>query len=83
MGRQFFSVAGPLDDDLLAGVGQAVQSAIPKKGVVKEAEPLLHHAVAGDYEAGGTVSADDQLVQVGRLQGGKLMEAQVIQDEHV
>ena len=29
------------------------------------------------------MSADDQLVQVGRLLGGELMEAQVVQDEQV
>ena len=62
MGRQFFTVAGPLDDYLEAGVGQPVQSAVPEDWVVEEAEPFLHGAVAGDDEAGDVVSADDQLV---------------------
>ena len=51
MGRQFFSVADPLDDDLVAGIGQAVQRAVAQYGIVEETEPLLDTAVAGDDEA--------------------------------
>ena len=40
MGRQFFTVAGPLNDDLEAGIGQAVQSAVAQDGIVEKAEPL-------------------------------------------
>ena len=83
MRRQFLTVAGPLDDDLEAGVGQAVQRAVPEYGVVEEAEPFLDAAVAGDHEAGDAMSADDQLVEVGGLLGGEAMEAQVVQDEQV
>ena len=46
------SVAGPLDDDLVAGVGQAVQGAVTQDGIIEEAEPFLHGLVAGDDEAG-------------------------------
>ena len=83
MRRQFLTVAGPLDDDLVAGVGQPIQGAVSQYGVIEEAEPLLHRAVAGDDEAGGPMSADDQLVEVGGLLGGKLVEAQVVQDQQV
>ena len=48
MGRLTFTVAGALDDDLVAGVGQPVQGAIAQNGVVKEAQPLVHDPVAGD-----------------------------------
>ena len=48
MGRQLFPVAGALDDDLVAGVGQAVQGSVAQNGVVEEAEPLFHSPVAGD-----------------------------------
>ena len=65
MGRQFFAVAGPFDDDLVSGVGHPVQGTVPKDEVVEEAEPLFHTPVAGDYEAGGVMSAVDQLVEVG------------------
>ena len=57
MGPQFFSVAGPLDDDLEAGGGQPVQRAFPENEVIKEAEPFLHAAVAGDDEAAWRMSA--------------------------
>ena len=48
MGRQFFSVAGPVDDGLEASDGQAVQVALPKDGVVEEAEPLLYRITGVD-----------------------------------
>ena len=52
MWRQPFPIAGAFDDDLVAGVGQAVQCAIAQYGVVEKAEPLVDGAVAGDDEAG-------------------------------
>ena len=52
MGRQPFAVAGAFDDDLVAGVGQAVQSAVAEDGVVEETEPFVHGPVAGDDKAG-------------------------------
>ncbi len=60
-----FTVATALDDDLVAGVGQAVESAVPKYGVIEESQSLVHGPVAGDHEAGGPVPVEDQLVQVG------------------
>ena len=69
MGRQFLSVAGSFNDDLVAGVGQPIQGAVSKDGIVEEAEPLLHRTVAGDDEAGSPMSADDQLVEVTGLLG--------------
>ena len=81
MGRQFLSVAGPLDDDLVAGVGQPVQGAVAQDGIIEEAEPFLHGPIAGDDGAGDPVSADDQLVEVGGLLSRKPVQAQVVQDE--
>ena len=81
--RQILSVAGPLDDDLEAGVGQVIQGTVPEDGVVKEAEPFLHASVAGDHEAGDPVPADDQLIEVGGLLGGEAVETQVVQDQPV
>ncbi len=82
-GRQAFPVALALDDDLLAGVGQAVWGAAPQDRVVVEAEPFLRGPVAGDDEAGGPVIVDDQLVEVGGLLGGEAVETQVLQYEQV
>ena len=74
MWRQFFSVAG---------VGQPVQSTVAQYGIIEEAEPFLHAAIAGDDEAGRPESADDQLVEVGGLRGGEAVETQVVQDQQV
>ena len=81
VGGQFLSVGGPLDDDLVAGVGQPVQGAVAEDGIVEETEPFLHGPVAGDDAAGDPVSADDQLVEVSGLLGGEAVEAQTGQDE--
>ena len=76
-------MAGAFDDDLVAGVGQAVQGAVAEDGIVKEAEPLVHGPVAGVDEAGRPVPVEDELVEVGGLLGGQAMESQVIEDEQV
>jgi hypothetical protein len=39
--RKFFTIAGAIDDDLVAGIGQAVQDAVTQDGVIKESQPLL------------------------------------------
>ena len=52
MWREPFPVAGAFDDDLVAGVGQAIQRAVAEDGVIEEAEPFVHGPVAGDDEAG-------------------------------
>ena len=41
VGRQFLSVASPLNDDLETGIGQAVQGAVAQDGIIKESEPFL------------------------------------------
>ena len=81
MGGQFLSVGGPLDNDLVAGVGQPVQGAVAEDGIVEETEPFLHGPVAGDDAAGDPMAADGQLVEVSRLQSGEPVEAQIGQDE--
>ena len=81
VGRQFLPVAGPVDDDLVAGVGQPVQRAVTQDRIVEEAEPSVHRPVAGDDAAGDLAAADDQLVEVSRLRSGEPVEAQIGQDE--
>ena len=81
VGREFLSVAVSLDNDLVAGVGQAVQGAVAEDGVVEETQPLVHAPVVGDDEAGDPMATDDQLVDVGGLLVGEAVEAQVAQDE--
>ena len=36
MGREPFPIAGSLDDELVAGVGESVQRAVAKDGVVEQ-----------------------------------------------
>ena len=48
--RETLAIAGAFDDDLVAGVGQAVQGAVAEDGVVKETEPFIDGPVAGDDE---------------------------------
>ena len=75
------AIAVSFDDDLVAGVDQAVQGAVTEDGVVEETEPFLHRPVAGDDEAGDPMATDDQLVEVGGLLAGEPVETQVGQDE--
>ena len=81
--RLTFPVAAALDDDLVAGVGQPVESAVAQDGVLEETEPLVHGPVAGYDEAGHPVPVRDQLVQVRGLLRVEAMEPQVVQDEQV
>ena len=65
MWRQRFPVARAVDDDLVAGVGQPIQNAVAEDVIVEEAEPLVHGPVAGDNEAGSSVSVEDEFVETG------------------
>ena len=58
MWRQSFPVTDASDDDLVAGVGQAVQSAVAEDGVIEDAEPLFHGPVAGDDGVGRAAAID-------------------------
>ena len=81
--REPSPVARAFDDDLVAGVGQAIQSAVAQDGVIEEAQPFVHGPVAGDDEAGRPMPVEDEFVEVGGLLGGQAMETQVIEDEQV
>ena len=45
MGRQALPVALALYDDLVAGVGEPVESAIAQDGIIEEAQPLVDRPV--------------------------------------
>ena len=83
MGREPLSVAGALNDYLVAGISQAVQGAVAQDGVIKQSQPLLYRPVAGDNKAGLAVPGDNQLIEVGRLLGGKPLQPKVVHDEQV
>src|SRR5262249_41062288 len=83
VGGEALAVAGPLDDDLVAGVGQAVQGSVPQDRVGEQREPFVHRPIAGDGEAGLALAVDDELVEVDRLLGAEALQAEVVQDEQV
>jgi len=55
----------PLNHDLIAGIGQAVQGTVAQDRVVEDPQPFIHGAVTGDYQAGPVVAGNDQLIEVG------------------
>ena len=83
MWRQPFPVAGTLDDNLEAGVGQAVRSAVAQDGIVEQAEPLVHGPVAGDDETGWPMTVEDEFVEVGGLLGGEPVQSEGVEDEQI
>ena len=70
-GSELGAVTGSLDDDLVSGVGQPVQSAIAEDRIVEQAQPFVHAAIGSDGETRAPVTFDDQLVQVVALLGGE------------
>ena len=64
MGRKTFPIAGSLDDNLVAGVGQPVQGTVVQDGVTKETATFLRGPVGCDDEAGEPVTAEFELMQV-------------------
>ena len=65
MWRESFAVAGTLDDDLVAGVGQTVQGTVAQDRIVEQAEPFIDGPVAGDDEAGRPMTVEDEFVEIG------------------
>ena len=83
LGRELGAVAGSLDDDLMRGVGQPVQSAIAEDGIVEQAEPFVHAPIGSDAKARSSMTLDDELVQIVALLGGQPAEAEIIQDDKI
>ena len=67
--RQLGAVTGALDDHLVRRVGQTIECGVPEDGVVEEAQPFVDATVAGEGEAGSTVTLDDQFVEILALLG--------------
>ena len=78
-----FTIAGALYDNLVTAVGQTIQSTVSQDGVVKQAEPFIDCPVTGDDKARVAVSGDYQLIKVGGLLRGKLLESKIIDDEQI
>ena len=48
MWREILPVARSLDDDLVAGIGEAVQGAVAQDGIIEEAEPVWRELEAAE-----------------------------------
>ena len=48
MWRESLPVARALDDDLVAGIGEAVQGAVAQDGIIEEAEPVWRQIEAAE-----------------------------------
>jgi len=83
MWRESFTVAGTLDDNLVAGISQTVQGAIAQDRVIKQSQPLFYCPVAGDDKAGLAVPGDNQLIEVSRLLTGELLQPEIVQYKQV
>ena len=82
-GSELGAVARSFDDDLVGGVGQAVQRRIAENGIVEQAQPFVHAAVRGDGEARSSVTLDDQLVQIVALLRGQAAESKIVKDDKI
>lgn len=60
-----------------------IQRTVAQDGVVKEAQPFVDAAVAGDGEAGPAVAFDDQFIEVLALLSREAVQAKVVQDQQV
>ena len=83
MGRKLLAVAGTLDDDLVAGVGQPVKGAVAVNGFVKETEQFLHGPIGCGDVAEDAMPTDYELIQFSRPLGYEAEEAQVVDDWRV
>ena len=67
----------------MRAMGETIEGAVGEDGVVKEGDPLLNGAVAGDGRGRPTMPFDEDIVEVTGLLGGELSEAEVVHDEEV
>jgi len=81
MEGETLTIAGAIDDDLVAGMGQAIKGAVAEDRIIKQSQPLIYRPVTGDNEAGVAMPGDDHLMRVGRQLGSELLQAEIVQDD--
>src|SRR5467141_2806174 len=75
--------ARALHDDLVGAVSEAVQRAVGEDGIVEEGHPFVHRAVTRDDRGGPPMALDEHIVEIARLLGGGLAQAEVVEEEQV
>jgi hypothetical protein len=77
------SLGVAFDDELVGGVLEPVDRGLGQEGVGHEGEPLDRFAVRGDDGGGGAVAFDDELVDLGGVDGVEGGEGDVVEDQQV
>ena len=75
--------AGPLHDNLMGAVGEAVEGAVGQDRIVEERDPLVHRPVARDEGRGAAAPLDEDVVDVARLLRRERAEPEVVEDEEI
>ena len=78
-----FSVAVAFDDDLVGVVRKSIDRTLSKDRIVKQRNPLVDGAVAGEDGGRASVSFEDDFVEIAGLLGIETTQAEVVDDEDV
>src|SRR5437870_11050804 len=67
----------------MRAVREAIERAVGQDGIIEERHPLVDRAIAGDHGGGALIPLDEDVVEVARLLGGELSQAEIIEDDDV
>ena len=81
VGTLSLSIAFAFDLDLKGVVGQTVQSALSKNGIIEQRNPLIDVSIGGEDGGGTSVAFDDDFVDVVGLCGIEPTQSEVVEDE--
>ena len=75
------AIAFALDDDLVSVVGESVESALSEEGVFEQRDPFLNGTIGSENGGRASVSFQDELIDIGGLEGVHTSEGEVVNDE--
>ena len=82
-GRLGRAETGAVEDDLVGAMGETVQGAVRQDRIIEQSDPFVDRPVTGEDRGGPPVPLDEDIVEVARLLGGELAQAEVVEDEQV